>query len=40
MEWYTGLFSLEVTRQLCVRFSMDADEARALLLSVKHYVGS
>ncbi|MEN4605385.1 tyrosine-type recombinase/integrase [Pantoea agglomerans] len=26
-EWYTRVFALDVTRQLGVRFSMDADEA-------------
>ncbi|KHJ69290.1 integrase [Pantoea rodasii] len=30
-EWYTRVFALDVTRQLGVRFSMDAAEARALL---------
>ncbi len=30
-EWYTRVFALDVTRQLGVRFSMDAGEARALL---------
>ncbi|MBK0004263.1 tyrosine-type recombinase/integrase [Erwinia sp. S43] len=30
-EWYTRVFALDVTRQLGVRFSMDAVEARALL---------
>lgn len=31
-EWYTRVFALDVTRQLGVRFSMDAGDARALLL--------
>lgn len=31
-EWYTRVFALDVTRQLGVRFSMDADEAGRLLL--------
>lgn len=31
-EWYTRVFALDVTRQLGVRFSMDAGEARELLL--------
>jgi len=31
-EWYTRVFALDVTRQLGVRFSMDADDARTLLL--------
>jgi integrase len=31
-EWYTRVFTLDVTRQLGVRFSMDADEASRLLL--------
>lgn len=30
-EWYTRVFALDVTRQLGVRFSMDAGEARLLL---------
>ncbi|MBC0856444.1 tyrosine-type recombinase/integrase [Pantoea stewartii] len=32
-EWYTRVFALDVTRQLGVRFSMDADEAAQLLLA-------
>ncbi|MDI3416146.1 integrase, partial [Pantoea sp. V106_11] len=31
-EWYTRVFALDVTRQLGVRFTLDADEARRLLL--------
>lgn len=31
-EWYTRVFALDVTRQLGVRFSMDAGDARQLLL--------
>lgn len=31
-EWYTQVLALDVTRQLGVRFSMDAGDARALLL--------
>ncbi|WP_436971941.1 tyrosine-type recombinase/integrase, partial [Pantoea stewartii] len=31
-EWYTRVFALDVTRQLGVRFTMDADEACLLLL--------
>lgn len=31
-EWYTRVFALDVTRQLGVRFSMDADEAGRLML--------
>lgn len=31
-EWYTRVFALDVTRQLGVRFTMDADEAGRLLL--------
>lgn len=31
-EWYTQVLALDVTRQLGVRFSMNAGEARALLL--------
>jgi len=30
-EWYTRVFALDVTRQLGVRFSMDAARARELL---------
>ncbi|MDF7788599.1 tyrosine-type recombinase/integrase [Pantoea stewartii] len=30
-EWYTRVFALDVTRQLGVRFTMDADEAGRLL---------
>ncbi|MGP2417247.1 tyrosine-type recombinase/integrase [Pantoea ananatis] len=30
-EWYTRVFALDVTRQLGVRFSMDAARARDLL---------
>ncbi|MDI6539702.1 tyrosine-type recombinase/integrase [Pantoea ananatis] len=31
-EWYTGVFALNVTRQLGVRFTMDADEAGQLVM--------
>lgn len=31
-EWYTRVFALDVTRQLGVRFSMDADYAQRLLV--------
>ena len=31
-EWYTRVFALDVTRQLGVRFSMDADDAQRLLV--------
>jgi len=31
-EWYTRVFALDVTRQLGVRFTMDADEAGRLLM--------
>lgn len=31
-EWYTRVFALDVTRQLGVRFSMDAQEASRLLM--------
>nr|WP_324021978.1 tyrosine-type recombinase/integrase [Pantoea sp. JZ29] len=31
-EWYTRVFALDVTRQLGVRFTMDADEAGRLLI--------
>lgn len=34
-EWYTRVFALDVTRQLGVRFSMSAGEARELLLPEK-----
>lgn len=36
-EWYTRVLALDVTRQLGVRFSMDAGEARALLFEGKGY---
>lgn len=31
-EWYTRVFALDVTRQLGVRFTIDADEAGPLLM--------
>lgn len=31
-EWYKQVLALDVTRQLGVRFSMDATDARQLLL--------
>lgn len=35
-EWYTRVFALDVTRQLGVRFSMDAGDARRLLTPDEH----
>lgn len=34
-EWYKREFALDVTRQLGVRFSMEADEALALLITLR-----